>query len=90
MTKDNPLARLMTAKVKAESDDADRRNYQRFIKSVRENGWSESDVSEYAEKIKTLMGKDDSAAIDLFPVGIYANADDARSGARQFWKGYAA
>ena len=90
MTKNNPLERLMSAKVKANSDDADRRNYQSFITAMRDDGWTDSDVAEYAENIKVLMGKDDDKAMELFPHGLYANATEARQMAREFWKGYAA
>lgn len=90
MTKNNPLERLMSAKVKADSDDAARRNYQSFINAMRSEGWTESDINEYADNIKVLMGSDDDKAMALFPHGLYANADEARNMAKECWKGYAA
>lgn len=87
MSSQNPLDRLRNVKEKADSTDSDRRNYARFISDMGEFGkWSEEDVSWYADQIKTLMSGDDSAAMALFPAGIYQSANEAREGARNFWK----
>lgn len=91
MTKNNPLDRLMNAKAQADSANQDRFNYQKTIDFFRNiQGFSEEEIADYAEKIRVLMGKDDSAALDLFPDGLYQTADQARQGARDYWKKAAA
>lgn len=83
----NPMARLAEVNAKADAEDQDRRNFKRFIDDMKEYGkWSDDDVSEYSEKIKVLMGKDDSAALELFHEGAYENAEAARQSAREFWR----
>lgn len=84
----NPIDRLRAATAKANSDDEDRRNYQAFITAMRAIGWSETDVAEYVENIKVLMGKNDEKAMALFPAGLYSNAESARQSARDFWREY--
>lgn len=82
----NPLARLAAVNAKADAEDQDRKNFRRFIADMRDYGqWSDEDVADYMGKIKVLMGKDDEAALDLFPGGLYQTADEAREGARVFW-----
>lgn len=91
MTKTNPLDRLMSAKAQADSANQDRLNYQKtidFFRSVQE--FSESEITDYSEKIRVLMGKDDSAALALFPDGLYQTAEQARQGARDYWSKVAA
>lgn len=82
----SPLDRLRNARQQANSADETRELYAKFIAAMREQGWTEADVSEYAESIRVLMGKDDHAALSLFPAGLYETADQARSAAIQTWK----
>ncbi len=83
----NPMARLAEVNAKADAEDQDRRNFKRFIDDMKEYGqWSDVDVADYTNRIKVLMGKDDAAAIELFHEGAYATAEEARQGARTFWK----
>ena len=83
----NPMARLAEVNAKADAKDQDRRNFKRFIDDMKEYGqWSDDDVADYTSRIKVLMGKDDAAALELFHEGAYATAEEARQGARTFWK----
>lgn len=75
------LENLAAAKAKADA----RANFDRFIAARRANGWTDSDVAEYRESIRILMGADDAATLALFPPGAYATAEQARHGAREYW-----
>lgn len=75
------LDSLALAKSKADA----RGNFERFIAGRRASGWSDSDVAEYRESIRVLMGSDDTAALALFPVGTYQTAEQARQAAREYW-----
>ncbi|MCK6411477.1 MAG: hypothetical protein L6Q55_03530 [Azonexus sp.] len=75
------LESLAIAKAKADA----RGNFERFIAGRHAAGWSETDIAEYRESIRVLMGNDDSAALGLFPVGAYATAEQARQAAREYW-----
>lgn len=77
----NALENLAAAKARADS----RANFDSFIAGRRADGWSDSDVAEYRESIRVLMGDDDVAALALFPVGTYATAEQARQAAREYW-----
>lgn len=69
--------------------DVARENYARFLAFQRdENGWTQEEYADYKAKISTLMGKDDAAALNLFPPGLYQTADEARQGARTFWQAW--
>jgi hypothetical protein len=82
----NPLDRLRGVKEQADSADDTRRAYQRFINHARTVlGWSDSDVSEYADSIKVLMNGSDEQVMDLFPAGLYKNASEARDAAVKYW-----
>lgn len=80
------LEHLAAAKSKADA----RANFERFIAGRRADGWTDSDVAEYRESIRVLMGDDDAAALALFPAGTYATAEQARQGAREYWAASAA
>lgn len=80
------IERLALAKAGADQSANDRKAYKRFIDAMTDSGWSESDVSEYAANIKVLMGKDDAAAMSLFPSGVFKLAEEARDSARKFWR----
>lgn len=82
----NALINLAAAKAKADS----RANFERFISGRRSAGWGESDIGDYTESIRILMGEDDTAALALFPVGTYVTAEDARNDARRNWERSAA
>ena len=75
------LENLAAAKAKADA----RANFEQFISGRRAAGWGDSDVADYRESIRVLMGDDDAAALALFPPGTYATADQARSAAREYW-----
>lgn len=75
------LENLAAAKAKADA----RANFERFIEGRRADGWSYSDVAEYRESIRILMGDDDQAALALFPPGTYQSAEQARHAAREYW-----
>jgi len=77
----DPLDRLAIAKAKADA----RGNFDRFVTGRRAAGWSDSDVAEYRESIRILMGDDDMAALALFPAGTYPTAEQARQAAREYW-----
>jgi hypothetical protein len=71
------------------SNDHARRAFASYQQAMRNEGWSESDLSEYRESVKILMGKDDAATLALFPAGLYKSAEEARADAVRFW-GFAA
>lgn len=75
------LENLAAAKAKADA----RTNFEHFIAARRADGWTDSDVAEYRESIRVLMGDDEAAALALFPAGTYATAEQARHGAREYW-----
>lgn len=75
------LENLAAAKAKADA----RANFERFIAGRRADGWSESDVAEYRESIRVLMGADDAAALALFPSGSYRTAEQVRQVVREYW-----
>jgi hypothetical protein len=81
-----PLERLAATKAKADSSQADRRGYMRFIRDMRENGWTDEEVDEYAATVKVIMGSDDQAAMDLYPAGVFSNATEVREAAKTFWR----
>lgn len=76
------LSGLNAAKDKANA----RANYRDCMTAMRRQGWTDSDVKEYADSIGVLMGEDDAKALALFPAGTYATAEAARTDARKFWK----
>lgn len=71
------------AATKANADS--RASFGNFIAGRRAAGWTETDIADYTESIRVLMGDDDSAALALFPAGTYQTAEQARQGAREFW-----
>jgi hypothetical protein len=75
------LENLAATKSRADS----RANFENFIAGRRAAGWTETDVTDYTESISALMGDDDAAALDLFPVGTFQNAEQARQEARAYW-----
>jgi hypothetical protein len=75
------LENLAATKARADS----RANFENFIAARRVAGWTEADIAEYTEAIRVLMGDDDAAALDLFPVGTYQTAEQARQDARAYW-----
>lgn len=75
------LENLAAAKSRADS----RANFDRFISGRRAAGWSDSDVAEYRDSVRVLMGDDDAAALSLFPAGTYQSAEQARLAARAYW-----
>ena len=83
------FASLSAAKQQADSSAAARENYARFLVYQRDvNGWTPEEMADYKEKIGVIMGKDDAAALALFPAGLYKTADEARQGARIFWQAW--
>jgi len=84
-----PMERLEAVRRQAEAADEAREHYARFLAFQRDqNGWSPDEMADYKAKIGVLMGKDDAAALALFPDGAYRTADDARQGARDFWRAW--
>lgn len=77
----DPLDRLACATSKANS----LANFERFIGDRRADGWSDIDVADYEESVRTLMGDSDSLALLLFRFGTYKTADLARKDAREYW-----
>ena len=82
----NPLDRIRNLKKSADSDDDSRKAFSSYIATVRSRGWTDADVSEYTAQVRILMGKDDAATLDLFPVGLYATAQHARDDAVKYWQ----
>lgn len=83
------LAKLDATKRQANTAEAARENYARFLAFQRdENGWTAAECADYKAKIGVLMGRDDAAALALFPGGLYRTADEAREGARIFWQAW--
>jgi hypothetical protein len=76
------LKNLQAAKSKADA----RANFERFIAGRRAAGWSDADITDYRTSIRILIGNDDVAALALFPVGTYQNAEQARQDARMHWE----
>ena len=66
------IEKLQTAKVKADSTQADRQNYAAYIDAMRECGWTDEDVAEYREEVERIMkfGTDDEkqAARDIWRI----------------------
>ena len=83
----SPLDRLRSLKSKADSTSEARDHFRRYIAFAKETlGWSDEDVAEYSESIKVLMGKDDDAALALYPPGAFSSASEAREAAVIYWK----
>lgn len=68
------------------TEDEKRAAFASHIKVMREAGWSDADVAEYTGQVRILMGKDDAATLDLFPVGLYSTAQAARDDAVKYWQ----
>ena len=84
-----PMERMEQVRRNTEAAQVARDNYARFLVFQRDvNGWSAEELAEYKARIGVLMGKDDAAALDLFPAGIYQTAEEAREGARTFWQSW--
>jgi hypothetical protein len=84
-----PLERMQLVRQQAESAEMARENYARFLAFQRdENGWTAEEYADYKAKIGVLMGRDDAAALALFPDGAYQTAEEARQGARVFWQSW--
>ncbi len=75
------LENLAAATARADS----RANFDRFISGRRAAGWSDSDVAEYRDSVRVLMGDDNAVALALFPAGTYKTAEQARQAAREYW-----
>ena len=85
----NPLARMQQMRSQSEAAEAARENYARFLAFQRdENSWTAAECADYKAKIGVLMGRDDAAALALFPDGLYRTAEEAREGARIFWQAW--
>lgn len=82
----SPLDRLRNVKQAANEADETRELYSRFVSTMREQGWTDEDVQEYADGVRVLMGKDDQAALNLFPADLYSTAEEARQSARTMWR----
>jgi len=83
----NPLDRLRQFKNKAEAGSQAGSMFKQFIAHAKENlGWTPEDVEEYRGHISTLMRGTPDEALALYPAGFYANADDARQAAVDFWR----
>jgi hypothetical protein len=81
--------KLNAVKRSADETANAREHYAAFLAFMRdEAGWSPEEVADYKAKIGILMGKDDEAAMALFPPGVFENAEQARAGARTFWKSW--
>lgn len=78
----NALENLAATKANADS----RASFGNFIAGRRAAGWTESDIADYTESMRVLMGDDDAEALALFPAGTYLTAERARQGARAFWE----
>lgn len=82
-------SRIDALRNSATEAQAARENYSRFLAFQRdENGWTAEEYADYKANIGVLMGKDDAAALALFPAGLYRTADEARQGARDFWQAW--
>ena len=64
------IEKLQTAKVKADSTQADRQNYASYIDAMREHGWTEEDVAEYRTEVERIMK---------------SGTDDEKAAASEFW-----
>lgn len=82
----NPLDRIRNLKKSADSEDDSRKAFASFIRLMRSTGWTDADVAEYTDNVRVLMGKDDEAALALFPAGLYATAQSARDDAVKYWQ----
>lgn len=65
------IEKLQTAKVKADSTQADRQNYAAYVEAMRESGWADEDVSEYREEVERIMK---------------SGTDEEKHAARDFWR----
>ena len=82
----NPLDRIRSLKKSADNDDDSRKAFASFVSRMRNQGWTDADVSKYTAQVRILMGKDDAATLDLFPAGLYQTAQAARDAAVKFWR----
>ena len=81
------LARLRAINQTADAQGEARRLYARFVDTLRRHfGMTDDEADGYASAVKILMGKDDDAALNLFPPGLYASADAARQSAIECWR----
>ena len=69
MTTDS-LSRLHSAKEKADKGQLSRRNFEAYVTSMTEFGWSEADVAEYKAEVERIMR---------------SGTDDEKAAAREFW-----
>ena len=65
------IEKLQTAKVKADSTQADRQNYASYVDAMREHGWTEEDVFEYREEVERIMK---------------SGTEDEKRAASDFWR----
>ena len=65
------IEKLQTAKVKADSTQADRQNYAAYVEAMREYGWTDEDVAEYRTEVERIMK---------------SGTDEEKRDARDFWR----
>ena len=65
------IEKLQTAKVKADSTQADRQNYASYVDAMRESGWTDEDVAEYREEVERIMK---------------SGTEDEKRAASDFWR----
>ena len=65
------IEKLQTAKVKADSTQADRQNYASYIDAMRDYGWTDEDVADYREEVERIMK---------------SGTDEEKQAARDFWR----
>ena len=65
------IEKLQTAKIKADSTQADRQNYAAYVEAMREYGWTDEDVAEYRTEVERIMK---------------SGTDEEKRDARYFWR----
>jgi len=87
MTKPNPLDRLKAVKQKADIETDHRANYQATLSKFKHlYGWTDTDCREYSDAVRVIMNGSDDEVMALYTAGVFANADEARQSAREFWQ----
>ena len=83
----NMSERLAKARAQADDKEQTRRDFNRYLTTIKESKfWSEAEVKQYVADVKTLMTGSDEEVMDLFPSGFYSTAEEARQGAKIFWR----
>jgi hypothetical protein len=81
------MAALERLQAKRKQTDNHRANYQATLSKFKQlYEWTDTDCREYSDSVRVIMNGSDDEVMALYPQGVFANADDARQSAREFWQ----